>query len=419
MNIRRLRRARATLTLLALCIALGGTGLACDGGNYGVTFVGTDAEGTLVAEGLRAQFGGTDLHQSDDGGFSWQFAGETDLVPTVGTLQATTPGGTYQIIPSEIVGDELEHPLEARIVRTLQGRNETIFSMAQLLDNANITLQQRTRWGAEAELYSIHYDADSGNVIAAMGTQGVLVGTPEGRWIRVGVGRFVPTDFSAGARTRLLATTPSFWLSTLAVSVLFTATAFVLAVARRWEFASAITIAAGIVAAAYAFYLVSGLEPLSAVVLLTLLVLVLGIIALSLLLIWDGESRKRKSLALAVVGLVLASAIFVFPGFAGLSLLALLLWPPIFVIVGLSTLSLAAVAIWPYRPDGREWCAIGVLVSSMILVSAVPVVLWMQYIISYETAKSISIGLAAVIAIGLFVWLKNQRRSDEAAIARN
>ena len=89
------------------------------------------------------------------------------------------------------------------------------------------------------------------------------------------------------------------------------------------------------------------------------------------------------------------------------------------MIVGLSTLSLAVVAIWPYRPDGREWCAIGVLVSSMVLVSAVPVVLWMQYIISYETGKSISIGLAAVIAIGLFVWLKYQRRSDEAAIARN
>ena len=295
MNIRRLRRARATLTLLALCIALGGTGLACNGGNYGVTFVGTDAEGTLVAEEKWIQFSDPDLHQSDDGGFSWQFVGETVPGTTDGTLQETTPHGTYQIIPSEFVGYELERPLDARIVRTLHGRNETVFSMAQLLDNANVTLQPRTRWGAEAELYSIHYDADSGNVIAAMGTQGVLVGTPEGRWIRVGVGRFVPTDFSAGARTRLLATTPSFWLSTLAVSVLFTATAFVLPVARRWEFASAITIAAGLVAAAYAFYLVSGLEPLSAVVLLSLLVLVLGIIALFLLLIWDDESRNAKA----------------------------------------------------------------------------------------------------------------------------
>ena len=428
-NMLRPKGRRAALTFLALCIALGGAGLACGHPTYGVILVETDTDGNLIARGhLGGYSGGLDLHRSNDGGYTWQFAGKSPIEGDYladGKLLATTPRATYKVIPSEDTGNWYEPgDVNARIVRTLDGQSETVFSMRQLLDNANILLQQRSSWGPETELYGIHYDADSGNIIAAMGTEGVLVGTPDGRWERVRVGRFAPTDFSAAARTRLLINTPFFWLSTLAVSLLATAIATVLAVARWRAIGGAIILVGGLGAVAYAVYLASGLEPFQAVLLLALLIAVLTIIAKTLPSIWAGESNRRMSLTLVFVGLLLAGAIFVFPGFPGFSPLALMTISSEALVLALGAALPAAlpvaflliVAIFPYRPEGREWRDAGLSVGSMILVSVPPVVLWMQYIIGYETAKWVSIGLVAVIAIGLFIRLKYLRRSETAAI---
>ena len=43
---------------------------------------------------------------------------------------------------------------------------------------------------------AIVYDERSGNLIVAMGIQGVLVGNPDGRWTPYTVGAYTPTDFS-------------------------------------------------------------------------------------------------------------------------------------------------------------------------------------------------------------------------------
>lgn len=71
---------------------------------------------------------------------------------------------------------------------------------------------------------------------------------------------------------------------------------------------------------------------------------------------------------------------------------------------------LVAVVINPYLPKGREWFYVGVSAGLMTIVSVVPVVLWLQYIVGYETAKLASFGLVAVLAIGLFIRLKFLRR---------
>ena len=44
--------------------------------------------------------------------------------------------------------------------------------------------------------YNLFYDDRSGNLIAAMGLQGVVVVAPDGTSTRVAVGRYSPTDFS-------------------------------------------------------------------------------------------------------------------------------------------------------------------------------------------------------------------------------
>ena len=412
-NMRPLRRRGAVLALLALCIALGGAGLACGQPSYGIVIVETDTGGNLIAKAHSGLSGEFRLHRSNDGGFTWQHVGESPYEnfhlrddPPV----ATTPRGTYQVIRPEDTGNVYEPSnLNTRIVRTLDGQSETVFSMAQLLDKANITLQQNAS-GPETEMYDIHYDLNSGNVIAAMGTEGVLVGTPDGRWLRAGVGFNSPTDFSAAARTRLLISALLFWASALAVSIFATATAVVFAVVRGRDIGGAIILAGGVVVVAYAFYLARDLNPLGAIMQLVLITAVLAIIAIALLFILEAAGYRRESLALAVVGLVLAGAMFVFPGFPGFSVLALLSYPPILLIVALPTLLLVAVAIFPYHPKGREWLDVSVSAAFMTVVSVVPVVLWLQYIIGYETAKWVSIGLVAVIAIGLFIRLKRRRR---------
>ena len=397
--------------LLTVGIVLAGAGLACDGSSYGVGSVGAGADGRLIAHALFSQFGPHDIYQSDDGGLSWRYVGESTLhstSPYIG-MKVTTPRGDYQIVQDEYSGTDIAR-LDAEIVRTVDGRKETVFPVRQLLDNANIKLQQQTRWGPETQLYRIHYDAASENIIAAMGTQGVVVGTPEERWLRVGVGDFVPTDFSVEARTRLLATTPSLWVTLLAMIALSSAFPFVLATCRRREITWVVIIASGAFAAASALYFAVDWEPLAAGLLRTLVALVVELMALALFLARDSQSPERRSMALAVAGLVLAGVIAVFPGFTGLSLLGLLWFPPIFLLVGLPTLLLAAVAVWPHPPSGWEWRAIGISSAIMLPALTVPVALWMQYILTYQTAKAISIGLAAAIAIALFVWLKWRKR---------
>ena len=55
-----------------------------------------------------------------------------------------------------------------------------------------------------------HGAENSSTWLVALGLDGVLVGTPDGRWTPYAVGRYVHTDFSLLGQTRLLLTTPSF-----------------------------------------------------------------------------------------------------------------------------------------------------------------------------------------------------------------
>ncbi len=52
--------------------------------------------------------------------------------------------------------------------------------------------------------YDLFYDDQSGNLIVAMGLQGVVVVAPDGTSTRVAVGRYSPTDFSFRSKARTL-----------------------------------------------------------------------------------------------------------------------------------------------------------------------------------------------------------------------
>ena len=70
---------------------------------------------------------------------------------------------------------------------------------------------------AASRPYSVAYDPNSGNVIAAMGTMGITVGAPDGSWTPVAVGPYAPVDFSILGKVRTLLSEPNFWATILAL----------------------------------------------------------------------------------------------------------------------------------------------------------------------------------------------------------
>ena len=82
--------------------------------------------------------------------------------------------------------------------------------------------QQTTHLDArvlETQPRAIVYDEQRGNLVVALGIQGVLVGTPDGRWTPHAVGRYKPSDFSFFTKARLLLTDASIWFASVALSL--------------------------------------------------------------------------------------------------------------------------------------------------------------------------------------------------------
>ena len=161
----------------------------------GVVELGATNDGAVIAKSAYSSIG----YKSDDGGMSWRWDdsdGDYELV-VYPFQRARTPRGEYVITGSgiELMGEN--------------GQRELVYSTEYLRGDANKLMQQNdTQWLGVRYLTTrpkaILYHADSGNVIAAMGIQGVAVGTPDGRWRRVAVGDYAPTDFSFSAKTRAL-----------------------------------------------------------------------------------------------------------------------------------------------------------------------------------------------------------------------
>ena len=129
-------------------------------------------------------------YRSDDGGMSW--SGNDRF-----SLSGEATRAKYRIGDSgiEFIGEDKQW--------------ELVYSTEYLRGDANEWVQENdTREFGYRVLATranhVLYHADSGNAIAAMGIQGAAVGTPDGRWHRVAVGDFAPTDFSFAAKTRAL-----------------------------------------------------------------------------------------------------------------------------------------------------------------------------------------------------------------------
>ena len=185
----------------------------------GITEVGTSEDGAVL---VSAYFGNFYIgsYRSDDGGVSWTGASGFLYDRTSRIKSADTPAGTFKIDGPDIY---LLRP---------DRREELVYSTAFLQQGGNKWVQERATASVGArtiatEPYGIVHNERSGNLIAAMGIQGALVGTPDGRWTRVAVAQFAPTDFSFSAKTRHLVSNVGFLASMFALALAMTGTALV------------------------------------------------------------------------------------------------------------------------------------------------------------------------------------------------
>ena len=164
---------------------------------WGVDYVGRPAEGSsLVAITDRGAFAST------DGGISWA---ETTVEPPEtarqevafaygrGRRTVETNGQTYVVDTPYVIGS---------------GR-EVLYSYGYLQSPGNVWAQgidkhDLTDVVLETEPTSYFYDIQTGNLILAMGNQGVVIVAPDGSSRRVAIGPYSPTDFSLRGKTKTL-----------------------------------------------------------------------------------------------------------------------------------------------------------------------------------------------------------------------
>ena len=219
------RRGRTTLTIRRRHIAMAVAGLAVFAAIAsqgpppmdGVIRFETTDEGRLAAYC-------NDGYETIDGGFTWQpsshyvnsyrerlsFFTRDDGLRDIFTSQGqyilneygtvATPRGDYAInkrgVTHTVITSQLVYPMEYLRSSSAQWIQER--DASQLWPSPGYDVHIATA------PYDITYDAPSDNVIVALGIQGIVVGTSDGKWTRVAVGSCRPTDFSFSGKTLML-----------------------------------------------------------------------------------------------------------------------------------------------------------------------------------------------------------------------
>lgn len=211
-------RRRSPLLLLALAVGAACSVLGCST-EAGIAALRSEDDRTLLAYAftVSSDHGEPSLYlgsvfRSSDGGETWaetprENAGE----PPEDATRMDTPRGAYTIEGFDIW-------------RLRNGVRELAYSTSYLRTESNRRLAHlMLRRTEDPRPHAIAYDARSGNVVVAMGTQGVVVESPRtGEWRRIAVDTYAPTDFSLIGKTLLLQDT-RFGLLALTLAMSFTA----------------------------------------------------------------------------------------------------------------------------------------------------------------------------------------------------
>ena len=395
--------------------------------------VGISDRGTVVMEGPSHE-----QYESDDGGITWvEVPRDQPLDVEWGRQEATTPRGTYAIRGYDIVllrpGEQSTVAYSASYLQEEANRWAQKYSTQSLRDNISRLYDDPEEFIGRPPL-NLVYDTRTASLIAGVALDGVIVGDSEGQWVRVGVGRFVPTDFSFQGKARLMLSS-SFWYATLAVSLSLMAMAFIFSSfrlanstsiasdqnvpasprTRKMRWTSGLSLLTGVAVLILLFMpdtrillYDSVLYNLVSYLTLSLLVslpCLLGVFALS----WPRQNCIRAAIAVffGVIGVVLSLAgsppyggdLGVFSGGSIRSGI---------VITGLLFALLGAVVYFPRKSELPAY-AIGLL--AMVALVPLPFLLWLAGRVTLAVASMGALALLVLAAGAFFGYLVRTGRS--------
>ncbi len=387
--------------------------------DYGITEVGVSADATIYA----ADSWG-DQYASHDGGRTWTADSNADLSTIKwASWEVDTPRGRYVT----------DGPGIKRV--DTGGRSEQVYSTAYLQKSGNVWVQKHESGLLDSDELAtrpqgIAYDPNTGNLIVGMGRQGVLVGTPDGRWERFAVGEYSPTDFSFTAKTRLLLSRFDFWAMAVVLSLTMTGAAQLysrqwdedphpLAIGRR----VLVVLLAVPVAIVIAWILLKVVlndgrfifGPIEIFGLLVLTPILLGIAICSTTL----RSNVRRWLAwsigiLAVIGSCILLAMF------GTTSADDNFYPLFFSVVGILAFPLGATALAVSCPQLKYWPVVGAALMGMFVLIFLAFMLWLHLDIASALAKLSAVILTALVAILLAGYLSRKTiRPDPETLCPN
>ena len=302
--------------------------------------------GELLTHGVYAIF------LSNDSGFTWVWEGGIEhCLGSSNAQSAETPRGIYTIEGTDIV-------------RAFDGKREIAYSAVVFSERTDyIVVEAATMHWEERKIViepqAIHYDERSGNVIAATGLQGVVVGTPEGNWTRVGVGPYQPVDFSVLGRVKRL-NHRVMWTMGVALAASFTAFALVISLLQPN---------------------VSGWR--------------------TFLRETSGQIFAIGSLILAVVITGWFTAVYD-EEWIGLTLTA----PGVVVVVG------SIISILLLRPPLRSFYLMAVCFAVLLLLFELSFFMWMSGSVELGTAKFTAMSLMGMTSVGMGVYIRRNLRED-------
>ena len=346
---------RARLVLIAATAATLASVASSYAFDYGVEQVGRTASGTIRT------FTGTGSYESMDGGLTWTKTGKK-YIPLEKRqwieLGEKAPSGIFSKGNIRITAHEI-----------LMSSGDVVYSFEFLQSGGNRWMQALDKRNILDRVIATRpldyfYDSQSGNLILAMGIQGVVVIAPDGTTTKVAVGRYSPTDFSYWSKTRTFFSSLAFW----GVTVYNAGAAFLLA------FSFAALALAALAASKGARWAIALAAAISA-----FLAISVGVYPQVFEHPWDADSGWRVvgNLALLV---------------SGLGLIPLLL-----VIAGL------ALA----RTSRRQLLALVAATIGMLLL------IWVGALVLFETgpfiANFVAVALVGLAAFGLWAHQKRRR----------
>ena len=369
--------------------------------DLGIRGVGVSDDGAV-----HARHQGFSYSRSTDGGLTWRGGSGDARHIEWGEDSVETPRGRYVIQGPDIV------------LMGTDGISRVVYSTAYMQEKGNVWVQDHATARLNERVIAteprkIAYDERSGNLIAAMGIQGVVVGTPDEVWTRYAVGPYLPVDFSFGNKTRLLLSDGWFWAMALALSLAMTGFALNSSQYQRRDLPmlaasamGALTLLIGLPVVLYVTRADQVLNMILGASSLIVVALIGGAIALGRM---PRESRLRKSVGLGLgVSSLLASGglLLTFGGSDTLGyneygvrmgILAVLAY-----ILGVAVLAVAGREL-------RHWRAVVPAFLAMNALVVLAFMLWLRLGIGIVLTQASAVALVGLAALALVGYIKRKQ----------